>query len=265
MTIIFYGNNKSKEDYLVEVPVDWNVSRLRFKAQINPSKQEIQGIPTSTEVSFFPMEAVCEYGGLILHYTRPLCEVFKGYTYFKEKDIIIAKITPCFENGKGAIAEDLKNRIGFGSTELHVLRPYSDLDNRYLFYLRMSHAFRSIGKAQMYGAGGQKRVPEIFIKNFRHPFPKIEIQKLIANFLDRETSRIDSLIKKKKHQIEFLKEKRSALISHAVTKGLNPDVKMKDSGIEWLGEVPIHWGIKMLKRTFDIVNGATPKSSVLEY
>lgn len=90
------------------------------------------------------------------------------------------------------------------------------------------------------------------IKLIRPPLP---IQQAIAAFLDRETARIDALIEKKKRQIELLKEKRQALISHAVTKGLNPNVKMKDSGIEWLGEIPAHWGTFLLKRVMDISYG----------
>lgn len=97
------------------------------------------------------------------------------------------------------------------------------------------------------------------------PFCSADEQCAIASFLDRETLRIDLLIEKKRRQIELLQEKRTALISHAVTKGLNPDVKMKDSGFEWLGEIPEHWALKPLKRTFRILNGSTPKSSEPTY
>ncbi|MDI9384170.1 MAG: restriction endonuclease subunit S, partial [Verrucomicrobiota bacterium] len=86
-----------------------------------------------------------------------------------------------------------------------------------------------------------------FIRDFRHPIPAIDEQRAIAAFLDRETARIDGLIEKKRRQIELLREKRSALISHAVTKGLDPNAKMKDSGIEWLGEIPEHWELRRLK------------------
>lgn len=235
-------------EWLGEVPVHWGVSRLRFKAKINPSRSEISEMSGNIHVSFVPMESVCEYGGLRLNETKPLGEVFSGYTFFREGDVVVAKITPCFENGKGSIAEGLENGIGFGTTELHVLRPLAELDRRFLFYLTISHAFRNIGAANMYGAGGQKRVPDDFIRDFRQPIPLIDIQRAIAAFLDRETARIDALIEKKQRQIELLQEKRAALISHAVTKGLNPNVKMKDSGIEWLGEIPDHWEVMKLGR-----------------
>jgi type I restriction enzyme S subunit len=100
----------------------------------------------------------------------------------------------------------------------------------------------------MYGAGGQKRVPDDFIRDFRHPIPPTDEQRAIAAFLDRERARIDALIEKKQRQIELLHEKRTALISQAVTKGLDPNAKMKDSGIEWLGEIPEQWEVKKVKR-----------------
>ena len=233
--------------WLEDVPSMWPISRLRFQVKINPVKSEVQGIPQDMSVSFVPMEAVGEYGGLRLEQTHALEDVANGYTYFRDGDVVVAKITPCFENGKGSIADGLENGIGFGTTELHVLRPSSFMDRNYLFYLTISHAFRKIGASYMYGAGGQKRVPDTFIRDFRHPIPTTNEQRSIAAFLDRETARIDALIEKKRRQIELLQEKRSALISHAVTKGLNPNAKMKDSGIEWLGEMPEGWEVKRIK------------------
>jgi len=233
--------------WLQDVPSMWSVTRLRFQVKINPVKSEIRGMPENTSVSFVPMEAVGEYGGLRLEQTQTLGDVANSYTYFRDGDVVVAKITPCFENGKGSITDGLKNGIGFGTTELHVLRPSSFMDRNYLFYLTISHAFRKIGASYMYGAGGQKRVPDTFIRDFRHPIPATNEQRSIAAFLDRETARIDALIEKKRRQIELLQEKRSALISHAVTKGLDPNAKMKDSGIEWLGEIPKHWQAKRLR------------------
>ncbi|HEY8428397.1 MAG TPA: restriction endonuclease subunit S, partial [Sandaracinaceae bacterium] len=88
---------------------------------------------------------------------------------------------------------------------------------KYLFYLTLADAFRRLGKAEMYGAGGQKRVPESFVKNVRHPIPPIHEQRAIAAFLDRETAQIDALIAKIREGMERLKEFRTALISAAVT------------------------------------------------
>jgi len=252
-------------EWLGNVPVGWQVKRLRFNILTNPTKAEVKNITGDALVSFVPMESVSEYGGLSLDQTKSLDEVSNGYTYFRNGDVLVAKITPCFENGKGSIAEGLENGVGFGTTELHVLRPQRKIDCRYLFYLTISYAFRQIGKSYMYGAGGQKRVPDDFIRNLRHPIPDISEQCIIAAFLDRETERIDALIAKKERQIELLQEKRTALISHAVTKGLNPDVKMKDSGIEWLGEIPEHWEVNWLRHLFRFEKGQKAQLYTKEY
>ncbi len=198
--------------WLGDVPEHWQPIRLRYRARINPTRSELNGTPGDLDVSFVPMESVYEYGGLKLDQTRPLAEVATGYTYFRNGDVLTAKITPCFENGKGSIADGLVNGIGFGTTELHVLRPCPGLDRRFLFYFTISHAFRRLGAAEMYGAGGQKRVPDDFVRDFRQPIPSSAEQKAIAAFLDRETARIDALVEKKRRQIELLQEKRSALI-----------------------------------------------------
>lgn len=99
----------------------------------------------------------------------------------------------------------------------------------------------------MYGAGGQKRVPDDFVRNFTVAFPPPEEQSTNAAFLDHETAKIDALVQEQRRLIELLKEKRQAVISHAVTKGLNPNAPMKNSGIEWLGQVPAHWDVGSLK------------------
>lgn len=248
-------------EWLGDVPDKWDVARLRFYLYANPTKSEIRDIPEGTPVSFVPMEAVGELGGMQTGETKIIEDVLNGYTYFRDGDVVVAKITPCFENGKGAIAADLVNGIGFGTTELHVLRPCANMERSYLFYLTMSHGFRNIGASYMYGAGGQKRVPDDFIRNLRHPIPSLDEQGAIAVFLDRETGRIDALIGKKARQIELLREKRAALISHVVTKGLDPNAPMKGSGIEWLGQIPAHWDIRRLKRIAQLRSGESITSS----
>jgi type I restriction enzyme S subunit len=237
-------------DWLGEVPKDWEVKRLRYMAQINPSKSEVDDLDLDQAVSFLPMESIGEDGSLDLDTARPLGSVYQGFTYFRDNDVLIAKITPCFENGKGAIAENLRNGIGFGTTELHVLRSGSELDRRFLFYLTASFAFRQPGEAWMYGAGGQKRVPDDFVLNFRSGFPPQPEQRAIAEFLDRETAKIDKLIATKEQLIELLEEQRSALITHAVTRGLDPNTPLRDSGIEWLGQIPTHWKVLPVRGCF---------------
>lgn len=229
------------------IPAHWTRRRLRFDATFNPLKSKLD-LPLDTEVSFVPMDAIGEFGGLQLDQVRPIEEVYSGYTYFADGDVCIAKITPCFENGKGALAQDLTNGIAFGTTELHVIRPSPALDAQFLFYLTMAHDFRSFGEAEMLGAGGQKRVPEEFLKDWRAPLPPPEVQRRIAHFLEGKTAQIDALIDKKRALLDRLAEKRQALITHAVTKGLNPNAPMKDSGVDWLGKIPAHWEVLPMKR-----------------
>jgi type I restriction enzyme S subunit len=193
------------------------------------------------------MEAVGEQGGLSIEITKQLADVKAGYTYFRDGDIVIAKITPCFENGKGALAAGLTNGIAFGTTELHVLRMTERADRRFALYLTLSDPFRRLGEADMYGAGGQKRISESFVRNFSPALPPLPEQRAIAAFLDRETARLDALVAKKEQLTELLQEQRTALITRAVTKGLDPTVPMKDSGVEWLGEIPEHWEVKRLR------------------
>lgn len=218
------------------------------------------------------MEAVGENGGLNLDRTKPLDEIGSGYTEFEDGDVVIAKITPCFENGKSALASGLKNGVAFGTTELHVLRASKRLNNRFLFYLTTSHTFRMLGESELYGAGGQKRVPPEFVKNFRVPLPPLEQQQTIADFLDAQTAKIDTLLAKKRQFIDKLKEKRSALIARTVTRGLPPAAAqaaglephpvMKDSEIDWLGEVPSHWKVLPLRRLIKFVKtGNTPSGA----
>ena len=244
-------------DWLPLAPASWAVKRLRYSITLNPMKSEVRHLRGDTLVSLMPMEAVGEYGGLHLEQRRLLENVANGYTFFRNGDVLAAKITPCFENGKGALAGNLENGIGFGTTEPHVLRPGPGLNARYLFYLTLTDEFRKLGAAEMYGAGGQKRVPDSFIRELRHPIPSVEEQQAIAAFLDRETDRIDTLVAKKRRLIELLEEKRSVLISHAVTEGLDPNVKMKDSGIQGLGQIPVHWNKVAAKRVVSFITSGS--------
>lgn len=242
-------------EWLGEIPEHWEVKRLKFTCKINPSKSDTSHLPIDMEVSFLPMELIGEDGAITLEETRLIGQVRQGYTYFRNGDVIIAKITPCFENGKGALCKGLVNSIGFGTTEIYVLRPNEEGDPEFIFYVTKSEPFREIGAAMMQGAAGQQRVPEEFVSNFQISFPSLPEQHSITSFLDRETAKINTLIAKKERLIKLLQERRSALISHAVTKGLDPTVKMKNSGVEWLGEIPEHWEVRRLKYIASILRG----------
>lgn len=237
-----------------KLPPNWQLARLRHVAAINPLPDNA-ALQDDAEVSFLPMEAIGENGSLSLERVRPVGEVRAGYSYFADGDVAFAKVTPCFENGKGALMRDLTGGVGFGTTELTVLRPGPELDARFLHYFITSPTFRGPGAGAMTGAGGLKRVPEEFTRNMRLPLPPLPVQRQIAKALDRETARIDALIAKKTRFIELLREKRQALITQAVTQGLDPAVPMKDSRVEWLGQVPVHWRVSPLKYIAQVQTG----------
>jgi type I restriction enzyme S subunit len=244
-------------EWLGDVPEHWEVKRGRFAMRINPSAPRLRALKPEDEISFVPMDAVGVGGGLNLEQSRILADVSGGYTEFQDGDVVVAKITPCFENGKAALAHGLLNGAAYGTTELHVLRTGPSLDRSFLFYVAISDMFRKLGESEMYGASGQKRVPPEFNKDFRTPLPSLAEQQAIATFLDRVTGRVDRLVAKKRELIERLKEKRTALISRTVTRGLPAEAAakaglpvnppLKPSALGWLGDIPAHWSVTRLK------------------
>ena len=209
-------------DWLGNVPAHWEIKRLRFLAEMNPSKTEISELSGDTLVSFLPMESIGEDGSLILETEKKIEEVETGYTYFRNGDVAFAKITPCYENGKGAVMRNLTNGIGFGTTELIVVRPHiTELDASYLHYVFISSEFRSLGESYMYGAGGQKRVPDSFVANFATVIPPLAEQTAIVRHLDAQTAKFDALTAEAERAITLLQERRTALISAAVTGQIN--------------------------------------------
>lgn len=251
-------------EWLGEIPNHWTTLAIKHVAQLNPSKSCIGIEKMKGMCSFIPMEKL-KFNSLSVDDVKDVSDVYNGYTYFENEDILIAKVTPCFENKNMVVAHDLHNGIGFGSSEIYVLRCKDIINNDFLFYRLQEDNFMSIAEGAMTGAGGLKRVPSDILNNFKFGLPRIKEQSIIVNFLKHETAKIDILIEKQQQLIELLKEKRQAVISHAVTKGLNPHVPMKDSGVEWLGEVPEHWELVPLKYLCNFSGGGTPTKDNLSY
>ncbi len=202
-------------EWLGEIPEHWEVKKLKYIARINPTKDS--SLKESEEnIVFLPMEKVKEDGSFEDDLTKPVKELWNGYTYFEKGDILIAKITPCFENGKGALLSNLKTNFGFGSTEFHVIRVNSANPN-FVFYVTRSHAFMKTGEALMTGAAGQKRVPTDFISEFTFAIPSNDEQQSIVQHIETECSRIDFKKARTEELIELLTEYRTALISEVVT------------------------------------------------
>ena len=160
-------------------PKGWEVKKLGEVCLINPKKSEVKS-KKNLFVTFLPMSSVSEKGNIDTSETRKMDSVYKGFTYFKENDILFAKITPCMENGKGCIAKNLKNGIGFGSTEFHVVRPLQLVTPEFVFFLTASKQFRDFAEVSMKGAVGQKRVPADFLSKFSLPIPSINLQTQFA-------------------------------------------------------------------------------------
>jgi len=194
--------------------------------------------------------------GYFIPNTDKFSKYGSSYTAFEDGDIVLAKVTPCFENGNIAIAGDLVGGKGFGSSELFVIRPTA-AEPRFLFYYFQSSIFKEDGEASMTGAGGLKRVSPDVLRRHPLPYPSQDIQRLIADYLDRETARIDGLIAEKERMLALLEEKRVALISRVVTRGLDPNAPLKPSGQEWLGEIPAHWEEPRAKGLFREVDRRT--------
>lgn len=164
----------------------WKVAPLGELAQIRPNKKEAKSVlADDDEVSFVPMDCLkVDQVELAEHEARPLGKVYGGYTYFRDGDVLLAKITPCFENGKLGIANDLTNGVGFGSSEFFVLRPSEELLAGYLYHFLNRQSFRDWAKGRMTGAVGHKRVPKELVEALEIPLPPLEEQQRIVAVLD---------------------------------------------------------------------------------
>lgn len=185
---------------------EWIEVSLSTICQINPKKP---ASPADGKVSFVAMEAVSEDAKLLSSVVRDYDDVCKGFTSFADNDVLVAKITPCFENGKGAYVEGMQNGIGFGSTEFHVLRAGAKSDSKYLYYLTNTSEFRVRGEANMQGSAGQKRVTTDYLKSLKVIVPTdvVEQQKIAAVL-----STADHEISALQQKLYALKQEKKALM-----------------------------------------------------
>ncbi len=170
----------------------WPTKPIAEVCEFKPSKAEVRlRVADDALVSFVPMEDLgIGRKSLNLSQIKPLSSVIGSYTYFAEGDVLLAKITPCFENGKLGIASGLVNGVGFGSSEFIVLRPSEVLDKEFLYYFLDRSNFRTEGEARMGGAVGQQRVPKEFVENYLIPVPPLPEQRRIVRILDEAFSAI---------------------------------------------------------------------------
>ncbi|MFA7044333.1 MAG: restriction endonuclease subunit S, partial [Bacteroidales bacterium] len=221
----FIGVNSMIDSYvekLILANTKWNRFPLKEKAKINPSKAEINGFDGKKEVSFLPMPAVDDKTGTIkAPLVKKYSEVKNGYTYFRDGDVIFAKITPCMENGKSAICANLINGIGFGSTEFHVIRPnIKEILPEWIHLIIRSKKFREEAEKNMPGTAGQKRVPKEFLEDYSFPVPEIAEQKKIIKHTE--------ILINKQESLKFETNKRgifiSALMPSVMAKAFNGEL-----------------------------------------
>ncbi|MBR4701161.1 MAG: restriction endonuclease subunit S [Oscillospiraceae bacterium] len=243
----------SKIKWIGQIPDSWCVERLKYHAYFNPAT-ELPEFSDDDEVSFVPMDHL--KSGFHNTSMVPYQMVKKGYVVFQDNDILMAKVTPCLENGNLAIAGGLNHGVGFGSTEINVIRCRS-IDRRFLFYVLQCPSYIEEATYNMYGVAGLKRLDPGFIPNSFFPNPPQEEQIRIAEYLDNKCAEIDLLIAAKEKTNALLRERRQSIIYEAVTKGMNPNAPMKDSGVEWIGEIPANWTPIRLKYVINSIESGT--------
>ncbi|MEI6068778.1 MAG: restriction endonuclease subunit S [Methylococcaceae bacterium] len=224
-------------EWLGKIPKGWDIKKLKYLAKIKNGQDQKQVL---IEEGGFP---VYGSGG----------EFGRAFQYlYNQKSVLLGR--------KGTIDKPLFIQEPFWTVDtMYYTKIFSSVFPKFFFYQCLTIEFNYY----QFGSTVPSMTQESLHNNY-FAVPSFQDQAIIANFLDRETQRIDALVEEKNHFIELLKEKRLALISHVVTKGLDPTVKMKDSGVEWLGEVPVHWVISSLKHKIRLRYGDPLASEIRE-
>ena len=202
-------------EWLGEVPEHWSYTRIKYVSLLNPSKSKLT-YDNINECTFLPMEKL-KNNSVITDENRLIKDVINGYTYFKDGDLLVAKVTPCFENKNIAIAKNLTNAIGFGSSEIYVIRTNKYIDVDYLLYRLQENNFMCAATGAMIGAGGLKRIPSDFLLNYQIVIPPKNEMKQISEYLINQENQYNALENQAIIGIQLLQERRTALISAAVT------------------------------------------------
>lgn len=247
-------------EWIGEIPEHWEVKRgdLLFRLKKNLiKKDDLNGI----DLYHYSIPVIQEYGKALIE---------NGSTIDSDKfevsgnEILFSKLNP----RKGTVAlSSLHDKLAVASTEFVILEPLED-NIEYFFQSLSSDGFKTYISSLVESATkSHQRANPSDIHKAKFAVPPLSEQTAIANYLDRKTAELDELIADKKRLLELYEEEKTTIINQAVTKGINPEVKMKDSGIEWLGEIPEHWEVKKLKIIARVQTGRTPKiqNSHLDY
>ena len=204
------------------LPDGWAMTTLGEACLVNP-RSFTETVEDDWELSFLPMAAVeAGTGRIDLSRTTLFADVRKGYTRFSEGDVLFAKITPCMENGKTAIAKGLKNGVGCGSTEFHVLRPWDGLYRDYLTYFLLQDEFRKDAQRNMAGTAGQLRVPASFMKAANIPLAPLSEQYRIVAEIEKQFTRLDASVDALKRAQANLKRYRASVLRAACEGNIVP-------------------------------------------
>jgi len=236
-------------EWLGEVPEHWEVLPLKRNARLLTDKTDNRSNPVA-------LEHIESWTGRLIETQTE----FEGEgVSFKVDDILFGKLRPYL--AKVYLATASGEAVG----DFHVIHSSASLLPRLLQYQLLNREDINLVNSSTYGAK-MPRASRSFLGSIAMPVPPLQEQLPIATFLGHETAKIDALIAEQQRLIELLQEKRQAVISHAVTKGLNPDAPMKDSGVEWLGEVPEHWEVLPIKHTCSLLRDGThlPPARVAE-
>ena len=214
-----------------QLPYGWVEATIAEIADVNPKK--IDAAP-ETVAGFVPMShAPTSFSDNLEFEEKYWSEIKKSYTNFREHDVLVAKVTPCFENGKAAIVKGLPNKIGAGSSEFYVIRPaIQEISSRFLFSIVKSYKFLSEGAANMTGAVGLRRVPRSFVETFPVLVPPLAEQKAIADKLDALLAQVEITKARLERIPEILKTFRHSVLAAAVSGKLTEEWRVA-KGIVW--------------------------------
>ena len=247
----------------VNLPEGWAQTVISDIADVNPKKIEAEPEALS---GFVPMShAPTDFNGTLSFEEKPWGEIKKSYTNFQDHDVIVAKVTPCFENGKAAIVQGLPNGIGAGSSEFYILRPaIKEVSTRFLFSIVKSHKFLQEGAANMTGAVGLRRVPRAFVETFPVSLPPLAEQKVVANKLDTLLAQVETSKARLDRIPQILKTFRRSVLAAAVSGKLTENWRKVNEG------TPVEKTIKSIKEARQqVVSGrdknAKPHLSEEEY
>lgn len=248
-------------EWLGKFPINWELTRVKFESYVK-ARVGWHGLKSDdfTDDGAYLITGQDFVGSNINWDNCYHCDFERyeqdPYIQLQEDDLLITKDGTI---GKIALVKNLNGKATLNSG-IFVVRPLTNsYTNQFYFWLLQSSVFTGFVDFNKTGSTIVHLYQDTFV-NFKYAIPTFKEQQKIAEFLDHETAKIDTLIEKQQRLIELLKEKRQAVISHAVTKGLNPNAPMKDSGVEWLGEVPEHWEIKRIKHFGKIIGGYAFKS-----